>query len=45
MVVTVTRGGYVKRTRSDNYRSQHRGGKGVKGGHSFAPTTSSSTSS
>ena len=31
MVVTVTRGGYVKRTRSDNYRSQHRGGKGVKG--------------
>lgn len=32
MVVTVTRGGYVKRTRSDNYRSQHRGGKGVKGG-------------
>jgi DNA gyrase subunit A len=31
MVVTITRGGYVKRTRSDNYRSQHRGGKGVKG--------------
>ena len=31
MVVTLTRGGYVKRTRSDNYRSQHRGGKGVKG--------------
>ncbi|MDA4893982.1 DNA gyrase subunit A [Microbacterium resistens] len=31
MVVTVTREGYVKRTRSDNYRSQHRGGKGVKG--------------
>jgi len=31
MVITVTRGGYVKRTRSDNYRSQHRGGKGVKG--------------
>ncbi|WP_448808010.1 DNA gyrase subunit A [Agromyces bauzanensis] len=31
MVVTVTRGGYVKRTRSDNYRSQHRGGKGVRG--------------
>ncbi|MGV8881371.1 MAG: DNA gyrase subunit A [Rhodoglobus sp.] len=31
MVVTVTRGGYIKRTRSDNYRSQHRGGKGVKG--------------
>jgi DNA gyrase subunit A len=31
MVVTITRGGFVKRTRSDNYRSQHRGGKGVKG--------------
>ncbi len=31
MVVTITRGGYVKRTRIDNYRSQHRGGKGVKG--------------
>src|SRR5690606_33310132 len=31
MVVTVTRGGYVKRTRSDNYRSQHRGGRGVRG--------------
>ncbi|MDP3949347.1 DNA gyrase subunit A [Microbacterium sp.] len=31
MVVTVTRDGYLKRTRSDNYRSQHRGGKGVKG--------------
>ncbi|RKW70340.1 DNA gyrase subunit A [Galactobacter caseinivorans] len=31
MVVTITRGGYVKRTRSDNYRSQNRGGKGVKG--------------
>lgn len=31
MVVTITRGGYVKRTRSDNYRTQHRGGKGVKG--------------
>jgi DNA gyrase subunit A len=31
MVVTITRGGYVKRTRSDNYRSQHRGGKGVRG--------------
>jgi DNA gyrase subunit A len=31
MVVTVTRDGYVKRTRSDHYRSQHRGGKGVKG--------------
>jgi DNA gyrase subunit A len=31
MVVTITRAGYIKRTRSDNYRSQHRGGKGVKG--------------
>lgn len=31
MVISVTRGGYIKRTRSDNYRSQHRGGKGVKG--------------
>lgn len=31
MVVTITRGGYVKRTRSDQYRSQHRGGKGIRG--------------
>ncbi|EXJ51390.1 DNA gyrase subunit A [Microbacterium sp. MRS-1] len=31
MIITVTRDGYIKRTRSDNYRSQHRGGKGVKG--------------
>lgn len=31
MVVTVTRGGYIKRTKSVSYRSQHRGGKGVKG--------------
>ncbi|WP_299090444.1 DNA gyrase subunit A [uncultured Microbacterium sp.] len=31
MVLTVTRAGYIKRTRSDNYRQQHRGGKGVKG--------------
>ncbi|WP_066583280.1 DNA gyrase subunit A [Cellulomonas timonensis] len=31
MVVTITRGGYVKRTRSDNYRAQRRGGKGVRG--------------
>jgi DNA gyrase subunit A len=31
MVVTITRGGYVKRTRSDNYRSQQRGGKGIRG--------------
>ena len=48
MVITVTRGGYIKRTRSDNYRNQHRGGKGVKGaqlraddvvGHLFVTTT------
>jgi len=31
MVVTITRDGYVKRTRSDNYRAQRRGGKGVRG--------------
>ena len=31
MVITVTRGGYIKRTKSASYRSQHRGGKGVKG--------------
>ena len=31
MVVTITRGGYVKRTRIDQYRSQGRGGKGVRG--------------
>jgi DNA gyrase subunit A len=31
MVVTITRGGYAKRTRSDNYRAQKRGGKGVRG--------------
>ena len=31
MVVAITRGGYVKRTRSDQYRSQHRGGKGIRG--------------
>ncbi|MDX2376242.1 DNA gyrase subunit A [Microbacterium sp. LRZ72] len=31
MVVSLTREGYIKRTRSDNYRSQHRGGRGVKG--------------
>ena len=31
VVVTITRGGYAKRTRTDNYRSQHRGGKGIKG--------------
>ncbi|GAA2891271.1 DNA gyrase subunit A [Streptosporangium fragile] len=31
MVVTITRGGYAKRTNMDLYRSQKRGGKGVKG--------------
>ncbi|WP_374112566.1 DNA gyrase subunit A [Georgenia sp. EYE_87] len=31
IVVTITRGGYAKRTRTDSYRSQRRGGKGVKG--------------
>ncbi|MFM1758318.1 MAG: hypothetical protein RL193_895 [Actinomycetota bacterium] len=31
VVVTVTRGGYSKRTRAELYRTQRRGGKGVKG--------------
>ena len=31
VVVTITRGGYAKRTRVDAYRSQGRGGKGVRG--------------
>ena len=31
VVVTITRGGYAKRTRIDSYRSQRRGGKGVAG--------------
>jgi DNA gyrase subunit A len=31
VVVTITRGGYAKRTKSDLYRSQKRGGKGVQG--------------
>ncbi|MDR3069083.1 MAG: DNA gyrase subunit A [Cellulomonas sp.] len=31
VVVTITRGGYAKRTRSDSYKAQHRGGKGVRG--------------
>lgn len=31
MVVTITRGGYIKRTRIDQYRTQKRGGKGVRG--------------
>ena len=31
VVVTLTRGGYIKRTRADLYRKQHRGGRGIKG--------------
>lgn len=31
VVVTITYGGYVKRTRTDQYRAQKRGGKGVRG--------------
>ncbi len=31
VVVTITRGGYAKRTRVDQYRAQRRGGKGVRG--------------
>nr|BFE85002.1 DNA gyrase subunit A [Planobispora longispora] len=31
MVVTITRGGYAKRTNTDLYRAQKRGGKGVRG--------------
>ncbi|MDK6230719.1 DNA gyrase C-terminal beta-propeller domain-containing protein, partial [Streptococcus agalactiae] len=33
VVVTITRSGYAKRTRMDQYRSQRRGGKGVRGAH------------
>jgi len=31
VVVTITRGGYAKRTKTDLYRAQKRGGKGVMG--------------
>lgn len=31
VVVTITRGGYAKRTQSALYRAQHRGGKGITG--------------
>ncbi|WP_446666538.1 DNA gyrase subunit A [Flexivirga sp. B27] len=31
VVVTITRGGYAKRTKTSEYRSQRRGGKGVRG--------------
>ncbi|MDA0565319.1 DNA gyrase subunit A [Streptomonospora sp. S1-112] len=33
VVVTISRGGYAKRTRLDGYRAQKRGGKGVRGAH------------
>ena len=48
VVVTITRGGYAKRTKAELYRSQRRGGKGVKGAalrqddvveHMFVTTT------
>jgi DNA gyrase subunit A len=48
VVVTITRGGYAKRTKTDQYRAQRRGGKGVRGaqlraddvvGHFFVTTT------
>ncbi|KAA1425485.1 DNA gyrase subunit A [Mumia zhuanghuii] len=48
VVVTITRGGYVKRTKTDLYRVQKRGGKGVRGAtlrgddvvdHLFSTTT------
>ena len=31
VVVTISRGGYAKRTKADLYRAQRRGGKGVRG--------------
>ena len=48
VVVTITSGGYAKRTKSELYRSQRRGGKGVRGAslrqddvveHMFVSTT------
>jgi DNA gyrase subunit A len=48
VVVTISRGGYAKRTKTDLYRAQRRGGKGVQGavlkqddliGHFFVTTT------
>ena len=48
IVVTITSGGYAKRTKSELYRAQKRGGKGVKGAalrqddvveHMFVTTT------
>ena len=31
VVVTLTHSGFIKRTKADEYRAQHRGGKGIKG--------------
>ena len=31
VVVPITRGGFIKRTKTSEYRAQHRGGKGIKG--------------
>ncbi|NLE97568.1 MAG: DNA gyrase subunit A [Propionibacterium sp.] len=31
VIITITHGGYVKRTRADLYRAQKRGGRGVRG--------------
>lgn len=31
MIITITRRGYIKRTQVDEYRSQRRGGKGLRG--------------
>ena len=48
VVVTVTHSGFIKRTKADEYRAQHRGGKGIKGAklreddvvdHFFLPST------
>ena len=48
VVITITRGGYAKRTKADLYRVQKRGGKGVRGAalkgddmveHFFSSTT------
>ena len=48
VVITITSGGYAKRTKSELYRAQRRGGKGVKGAalrtddvveHMFVTTT------
>ena len=34
-IVTMTRLGYIKRMTLDNFKSQHRGGKGIKGMHTL----------